>query len=405
MPKNIVICCDGTGNAYGECNSNVVNLYSTLIVNEKQAAYYHPGVGTMGAPAARGKLETKWSKLKGLAFGSGLLDNIGDAYRFLMDKYEDADRIYLFGFSRGAYTVRGLAGMLHMCGLLCPGNEGLIPYILKMYARRSRDAGGLQSTLAVAEGFKYTFSRHCDVHFAGLWDTVSSVGWVSDPIMLPFEGHNPIVKTGRHAVSIHERRCYYSDVLWGPADQGQDLKQVWFAGVHSDVGGSYPEKQSGLAQNALEWMLVEARAAGLLIDVRKANVVLGRLPSPYAWMPQYVEPNPTAEIHESLHGWWWLLEAMPHRYVEKAGAREVVRHRVPMGRWRVLPESAAIHQSVLMPQSRIEQERLPKDYAIVASARFPDCATEEGADVMVAAHRAANDGTGHNGHRAGGVLV
>ena len=89
------------------------------------------------APSAHNKVSEAWSVLMGLAFGAGLLANVGDAYRYLMNAYEDGDNVYLFGFSRGAYTVRALAGVLHMFGLLCPGNNGLIPYIIcGFYAKR-----------------------------------------------------------------------------------------------------------------------------------------------------------------------------------------------------------------------------------------------------------------------------
>lgn len=101
MAKNIVLCCDGTGNEFGDQNSNVVKLYSTLLLNHEQAAYYHPGVGTMGSPQARGRLERTWTRLKGLAFGAGLIENVADAYRYLMNTYADGDRIFLFGFSGG----------------------------------------------------------------------------------------------------------------------------------------------------------------------------------------------------------------------------------------------------------------------------------------------------------------
>jgi len=160
MAKNIVICCDGTGGEYGDRNSNVVKLYRALVIDPAaQVGYYHPGVGTMGAPTARNRIEKAWSMLMGLAFGAGLLANVGDAYRYLMDIFEENDKIYLFGFSRGAYTVRALAGMLRIFGLLTAGNQELIPYITRIYSERIRIAKGLQETLAVAEGFKETFCR------------------------------------------------------------------------------------------------------------------------------------------------------------------------------------------------------------------------------------------------------
>jgi len=107
--KNIVICCDGTGNEYGERKSNVVKLYQCLHnVPGRQVTYYHPGVGTMGDMRALSEAGRAWTKFRGLAFGYGLSENIVDAYRFLMQTFEEKDAIYIFGFSRGAYTARAL---------------------------------------------------------------------------------------------------------------------------------------------------------------------------------------------------------------------------------------------------------------------------------------------------------
>jgi len=342
VAKNIVICCDGTGNEYSDHNSNVVKLYSTLVIDPKlQIGYYHPGVGTMGSPSARNWLSKAWSIVAGLAFGAGLLDNVGDAYRYLMETYETGDRVYLFGFSRGAYTARALAGCLHMFGLLYPGNEGLIPYILRMYSRRTRNAAGMTHTFSVAEGFKATFCRDCPLHFAGMWDTVSSVGYVWDPVRLPYTAQNPDMKNGRHAVSIDERRCYFRNNLWGAALPGQTIKQVWFAGVHSDVGGSYPEAESGLSKIALEWMMCEATSLGLLVDAARANYILGRAP---AAPPAPVPPDPRAKLHNSLTPIWWLVEFLPHKYYDFAAKR--AKWRIPFGARRVIPDGSVLHATV-----------------------------------------------------------
>ena len=110
MPKNIVICCDGTGNEFGRSNSNVVKLYSILQHDSAQIAYYHPGVGTMGSRNALSKVDKLWTKLIGLAFGYGISDNVADAYQFLMRNFEPGDQVFVFGFSRGAYTARALCG-------------------------------------------------------------------------------------------------------------------------------------------------------------------------------------------------------------------------------------------------------------------------------------------------------
>ena len=116
---------DGTGNDFDkpETDSNVVKLYNTLQICDEQIAYYHPGVGTLGAPNVNGRLAKWWSKVLGLAIGKGLLDNVGDAYRYLMNTYKKGDNIFIFGFSRGAYTARAVGSLLHVFGLLNRGTS------------------------------------------------------------------------------------------------------------------------------------------------------------------------------------------------------------------------------------------------------------------------------------------
>lgn len=348
MGKRVVVCCDGTGNSFEKKNetSNVAKLYASLDIHEKQLGYYHPGVGTMGSPKSRTAIGREWSKIKGLGFGAGLLANVGDAYRYLMDTYADGDEIFLFGFSRGAFTARALASLIHVYGLLCAGNHELIPYILQMYSKNSRAVNHGKKVFDADEAFKWQYShKHpVEIAFCGLWDTVSTYGWVYDPIQLPFLGTNPIIKRGRHAISIDERRCFYKDNLWGDPQHGQDFRQVWFAGVHSDVGGSYPESTSGLAKIALEWMMVEARAAGLEVDPIKANTMLGKCSvyPPLPSLPKYKMPDPKDELHHSLHGIWWALEVLPQQDMHDGGKR----WHLPLGERRVIPPNSYIHESV-----------------------------------------------------------
>jgi hypothetical protein len=265
-----------------------------------------------------------------------------------MNTYADGDKIFLFGFSRGAYTARALASVLHVYGLLCAGNDGLIAYVLHEYQKKTKRSNREHSTFPTEDVFRWQFShtQSVDVHFCGVWDTVSSYGWAYDPITLPFNGQNPILRTGRHAVSIHERRCYYRDNLWGPALQEpkQDIKQVWFAGVHSDVGGSYHESEAGLAKLTLEWMFSEAEKAGLRIDHDKAAIVLGGArPHPAVPdMPRWTQPDPKGPKHQSLRGLWWILEYLPHWYPDDRD-----HLRIPRGRKRTIPENSLVHQSVI----------------------------------------------------------
>ena len=348
--RNLVVCCDGTGDAFGVCNSNVVKLYASLRWNRRQLGYYHPGVGTMGAPTARNAWQRGWSRLLGLAFGAGVLADVADAYRFLMERYRPGDRIFLFGFSRGAYTVRALASLIWVFGLLPPGHAAQIPYLLRRLRRLGRS--WTRAGAGEANAFRAVFSRPCPIHFLGVWDTVSSIGWIGNRLRLPYILADAGIGTARQALSIDERRCQYRDLplracrLRRPAgadrsraaDRNQDCKQVWFAGVHSDVGGSYAEAESGLSKLALEWMLEQAQAAGLIVDDRKAATVLGYRRGPG---PPQARPDPNAPLHQSLRGWWWGLELVPERC---AGCRW--RWRLPLGRRRPIPAGACCHASL-----------------------------------------------------------
>ncbi len=297
--KNIVICCDGTGNDFGDDNSNVVKLFSVLEKNtERQLVYYDPGVGTPSTYDSFNPITRKLKYAFGAAFGYGLSENIIEAYKFLMKNYEAEDRLYFFGFSRGAYCIRALAGLIDTCGLLYANSENLVPEAMRLYHDRSKKS--------IATEFKKNFCRPCQIHFLGPWDTVSSVGWVWNPVTLQATSTNESVKFVRHAIAIDEQRAFFRTNLWGklqPKDDAiqQDVKQVWFAGVHSDVGGSYALEASGLSNIALEWMLVEAQEKGLLIsDLNKAREIVNHILDPHL-----------KDQNISLKGAWHIAEIWP----------------------------------------------------------------------------------------------
>ena len=300
--KNIVICCDGTGNEVKEgAQSNVLELYRRLDKSrpDEQVTYYDPGLGTLAAPGLQTKTAKFVSQLMGLAFAYGLPTNIKQAYSFLMQTYEEGDRIFLFGFSRGAYTVRALAGMIYECGLLQRHSENLIDYALKLH--RTKGKGRWK----VAARFRKYFPRQWPhdrgdgrIHFVGVWDTVKSVGLLRRSLVLPYTRDMKAAAHGRHAVSLDERRSKYRPNLWDPENadeispetQRPRFLQVWFPGVHSDVGGGYEE--TGLSDGALAWMLEEAEAHGLLLEPGDARDVV---------------PNPKDKLHDPLLPFWWVL--------------------------------------------------------------------------------------------------
>ena len=371
MAKNIVICCDGTGNEFGGSNSNVVRLYQALVRDPGlQVAYYHPGVGTMGARNALSASGKAWTKFRGLAFGYGLSENIADAYLFLMRTFEPNDQIYVFGFSRGAYTARALCGMLRMFGLLSAGNEGLLPYAIRLFKRNDDSLlariTGRPSKFRIAAEFQHTFCRVCKPHFAGLWDTVSSILDPDESKRLPYTYDPKDSSIVRHAVSIDERRAFFRQNLVHVAP-GRDVKQVWFAGVHSDVGGSYPEGESGLSKITLRWMLREAKEAGLLLDDERVAGILGAQPS-------CVKPLANATIHNSLLPLWWLGEFWPIWTLRRVSPPDDPHPKfrgVPrfnLFRRRVIPEESCIHGSVLARKTMLPAyapSNLPKKYTSV----------------------------------------
>ncbi len=333
MPRRIVLCLDGTSNKFAAANTNVVKLYAMLDrTRPDQFSYYQPGIGTIPPPGVWGKFKQWFITRLDLAIAWLLPNHVSDAYRFLMRYYQDGDSIFIFGFSRGAYTARVLAGMLHKVGLLTQGNEELIPFAWEMFKRPPDDPD------RVAEEFKKTFSRPVRVHFLGLWDTVSSVGWAWDAQHFQYTGNNPSVDIVRHAVALDERRAYFVQNLWGSLPV--DLEQVWFPGVHCDVGGGYPEPQSGLSAITLQWMVGKAETAGLIFDpVMKAQVM------PAQSTPKYAAANPAAEKNESLTGLWWIVEYFPKRYKDPANnfAPSWMLHR---GRPRHVNAAAKVHKSV-----------------------------------------------------------
>src|SRR6266568_905777 len=204
MSRNLVLCCDGTSNKFGAANTNVVKLLAVALQQpEEQLVFYDPGVGTFSAIAALTP-----------------------------------------------------AALMFACGLVRRQHRNLIAYAIELFKSEYLEAVRLVAAeerrtgtrpplrLPLCHAFAETFSERPRIHFMGLWDTVGSVGSVYNPLKLPFTRWNPIVRRVRHAVAIDERRKFFRQNLWSDQEHA-DIKQVWFAGDHGDVGGGYPEAESG----------------------------------------------------------------------------------------------------------------------------------------------------------------
>ncbi len=260
MSKNIIIFSDGTGQEGGKkYNTNVYKIFNMIRDRStEQIAYYDQGLGT------------GWNKISGNLIGSGITQNIMQSYHFIFDTYQVGDELFLFGFSRGAATVRSLAGFIHLFGILPKSRPELIKQALTIY--KMKDIAKRQKK--ALELLSKNKNIWCKIKFIGVWDTVAALGLpikFLDNIltMLPFLKHqfhdftlSESICHAYQALSIDDKRKIFHPILWkkNPSSE-QTLKQVWFCGSHTDVGGGY--KSSGLSDIPLVWMLDQAMSHGL----------------------------------------------------------------------------------------------------------------------------------------------
>src|SRR5262245_32759441 len=289
MPKRIVICSDGTGNtAIKGRGTNVFKVFEAVDLEghsfdrakTPQIAIYDDGVGTQTfAPL----------KILAGATGWGLSRNVKHLYKELARIYDPGDEIYMFGFSRGAFTVRTLAGFIAACGLINPdrlevktfkGLKRAVDEAYHAYRKCYRPALWKvfgEPKLDAAREFRKRVSFDIDVsvRFLGVWDTVDAVGlpfWIGDFINLtlyrfkfPDLRLTHIVERACQALAIDDARASFRPLLWEQTPEDADrIDQVWFAGAHSNVGGGYPKQ--GMSLVALDWMLAKAQRAGMHVN-------------------------------------------------------------------------------------------------------------------------------------------
>jgi len=322
VSKRIVLCFDGTADQIGAGNlTNVAKLFEMLEKNDpaSQLAYYDPGVGTL-APA-QSSLIGKLTLLFEQAFGAGLKENVAQAYRYVMQHWRPGDAIYIFGFSRGAYTARALAGMLLRPGLMRPGSENLLPYAVEKYAiNRYFTQDEYDNWAQFARAFCWRTENEplfetvkqnspnqvwhyaVPVAYLGLWDTVKAAGFLRfGTLRWPYTRALPNVARIRHAVSIDERRRPYREYLVERHPLG--LEERWFAGVHADVGGTFPDHR--LATIALKWAAdgivgeLAIDAEGKFLALRTRNISnMGAYLSTFApYIPTYAGTSVLSSVY------------------------------------------------------------------------------------------------------------
>jgi len=323
--KRLVLCCDGTWNKPDEekdgrpVPTNVVRLAYRVAKCDgpvPQIIYYDMGVGTGNF----------FDRISGGVLGDGLEDNIYDAYRFLVGNYEFGDEIFLFGFSRGAFTARSIGGMIRKCGIL---RRGAID--------RYSEAKGLYHSdvhpdEAPAVAFRKAYSispvEPIRIKFIGVWDTVGSLGipkdgGVAKELQFYDTELSGTVENGYHALAIDEHRRPFLPTLWNSKPKAsQKIEQVWFCGAHSDVGGGYPEDAA--SKLALLWMLDKAQGVGLKLDEEALQAfpvtpdLHGELHNSKGWLyalsksvnraigcvKDSTQPDPTQSVHDSVLQRW-----------------------------------------------------------------------------------------------------
>ncbi len=290
--KRIVICSDGTWSTPEQhAPTNVALVARTVLPTAPdgaaQVVFYDEGVGT-----------ANWlDRLVGGVTGRGVEKNIGDGYRFLVHNFEEGDEIYLFGYSRGAYTVRSLAGLARNAGVLRKAEADRFREAYRLYRRADAAPGSRE-----ASAFRAAHSREADITFVGVWDTVGALG-------IPLRGLSRLtaarhqfhdvelsrrVRHGYHALAIDERRRPFRAALWKVKPRsGQTVEQVWFPGVHADVGGGYADRS--LADASLLWMVERASRVGLAFDGARLR--------------RMTRPRPMGALHESRRGVFRLFPA------------------------------------------------------------------------------------------------
>lgn len=302
--KKIIVCCDGTWNKPGNkdgdtiVKTNVQKMYEAISPGTDdipQVKYYGQGVGTGFSII---------DHFLGGSAGVGIDRNILDAYKFIMWNYDAGDEIYLFGFSRGAYTVRSLAGFIRNCGIMQPIYLNLVDEAYHLY----RDRTALTHPESdLMKGFRRKYgidTQETFINFLGVWDTVGALGiplkWLNS-LNQKYEFHDvkisSQIKYAYHALSVDEKRQVFKPTLWeiNPTStklpEPQVSEQVWFPGVHSNIGGGY--KDSGLSDIALKWMMEKAGDTELQFDEE---------------YEKSIEAKSTAELRNSVLGFYKFMK-------------------------------------------------------------------------------------------------
>jgi len=364
--RRLIVCADGTWNKPEEDDhgvpapTNVVKIQRAIKAVDAQGVsqivYYHSGVGT----------GDKLDQLVGGAFGEGIDRNILECYEFLVNNYHPGDQLYLFGFSRGAYTVRSLAGLIRNSGILEQKYAAMAKEAFSMY--RDRDPAKHPNS-DLGKTFRTSFAREVDIDVVGVWDTVGALGvplGIFDRLNhTRFAFHDVSlssqVKNAFHALAIDERRSPFAPSLWTQpredAEQQRNwLEQAWFAGVHSNVGGGYAE--AGLSDIALRWMVDRVKA-------HPGTPNSTTLEFDDAYINEMTRPNEFARLYDSLSATFRALGEMERRIDQDREQND----RLGAFTWEYVHESA---KRRFDSAANLEQPYAPQNLSSYVQRDMPD---------------------------------
>ncbi len=339
MSRRLVVCCDGTWNRPDQLNggvsapTNVAKIALGLAEQDpggvRQLLYYQPGVGTR-----------RFERIRGGAFGLGLSRNVRDCYQFLVENYRPGDELYFFGFSRGAFTARSTVGLVRNAGILRHANADRVNEAYGLYRSRTDRAHprGIEARL-----FRRMYSHdEVEIRFIGVWDTVGSLGIPIDGVRLPFTDRlwgfhdtelSSHVRSAYQALAIDEKRGPFRPTLFKKQTSAthQTLEQVWFSGVHCDVGGGY--RDPALAEIALLWMVERARKCDLAFTADHFRPTAQPVDEGRRSLGEVTAPDALGVAHESRKGFYRLFPCYRRPILEAADtaiSSSAVRRRKEM---------------------------------------------------------------------------
>ena len=351
-PRQLVLLCDGTNNNLSgrHSDTHVVLLAELLRLypDPNRLLYYDPGVGNPGqlpGTTVADKLLRVRDRIDGLAFGRGLFDNLAEGYRFLMANWQPGDQIFVFGFSRGAFTARSIAGLVNAFGIIDSHQDTLVSSLVATYfSSPSPERKAITEQAARLFGQGGMPAQWPEVHFVGVWDTVASVGL--PPFGLKITAKADLTdkhfRHVRHAMALDEQRAQFLPRAYEQNDgayrmsgglQG-DVKQCWFRGSHCDVGGGNHYPYSELSRAPFAWLVAEAIGCGLSLPARAGLPALATEADVTALMPR-LDPDPPTRMaarinSETCSTPLWALTGLKvrdtlHAMVDGAGASAPVQ--------------------------------------------------------------------------------